>query len=191
MSRTTQSTSRRDFLKDTGRVALGAPRWAGLPERFTPPKTTRSAWPCSAAAGAAAGRCATRCRSTAGPVKLYAMADLVEGRWPPPTRRSPRNSATRSTCRQDRKFVGFDAYRKAIDLLRPGDIAMCTTRAYIRPVHVEYAVAEGHQRLHGEAVRVRSGRPAPAAPRRAKRPRRRTSRSLPGCSAATRRRGRP
>jgi hypothetical protein len=31
----------------------------------------------------------------------------------------------------------------AIDLLRPGDVAMCTTRAYIRPLHVEYAVSKG------------------------------------------------
>ena len=43
----------------------------------------------------------------------------------------------------DRKFLGFDAYRKAIDILRPGDVAMCTTRAYIRPLHVEYAVKKG------------------------------------------------
>ena len=40
-------------------------------------------------------------------------------------------------------FVGFDAYKKAVDVLRPGDIAMCTTRAYIRPIHVEYAVSKG------------------------------------------------
>ncbi|MEM9660153.1 MAG: gfo/Idh/MocA family oxidoreductase, partial [Planctomycetota bacterium] len=43
----------------------------------------------------------------------------------------------------DRRFIGFDAYRHAIDLLRPGDVAMCTTRSYIRPVHVEYAVSKG------------------------------------------------
>ena len=29
------------------------------------------------------------------------------------------------------------------DTLRPGDVALCTTRAYIRPVHVEYAVGKG------------------------------------------------
>ena len=42
-----------------------------------------------------------------------------------------------------RQFLGFDSHKKAIDLLRPGDIAMCTTRSYIRPVHVEYAVSKG------------------------------------------------
>ncbi len=44
---------------------------------------------------------------------------------------------------EDRKFRGFDAYKRAIDILRPGDVAICTTRSYIRPVHVEYAVSKG------------------------------------------------
>jgi predicted dehydrogenase len=43
----------------------------------------------------------------------------------------------------DRKFIGFEAYKQAVDILRPGDIALCTTRAYIRPLHVEYAVSKG------------------------------------------------
>jgi hypothetical protein len=45
--------------------------------------------------------------------------------------------------RAERKFIGFDAHKKAIDILRPGDIAMCTTRSYIRPLHVEYAIHKG------------------------------------------------
>jgi predicted dehydrogenase len=44
---------------------------------------------------------------------------------------------------EDRKFLGFKAYRQAIDILRPGDVAMCTTRSYIRPLHVEYAISKG------------------------------------------------
>jgi predicted dehydrogenase len=44
---------------------------------------------------------------------------------------------------KDRRFLGFESYKQAIDVLRPGDVAMCTTRAYIRPVHVEYAVKKG------------------------------------------------
>ena len=43
----------------------------------------------------------------------------------------------------DRQFVGFDAYRKAIDCLRPGDVAMLTTHAAFRPTHLEYAVEKG------------------------------------------------
>ena len=43
----------------------------------------------------------------------------------------------------DRRFVGFDAYRKAIDCLRPGDVAMLTGYAGFRPVQLEYAVEKG------------------------------------------------
>ena len=89
----------------------------------------------------------------------------------------------------DRKFLGFDAYRKAIDLLRPGDVAMCTTRAYIRPVHVEYAVQKGIN-----VFMEKPFSPDPGGLHRllcaAKRPRRRASRSSPGCNAVTRRRAR-
>ena len=90
----------------------------------------------------------------------------------------------------DRKFVGFDAYRKAIDSLKPGDIAMCTTRAYIRPMHVEYAVQKG--------INVFMEKPFASDPgtlhrllRAAKRRRRRTSRSPRDCSAGIRPLARP
>ena len=81
--------------------------------------------------------------SNQGPIKLHVMADLnlnqieskltvLKEQYPDHVDVSP-----------DRKFLGFEAYKHAIDLLKPGDIAMCTTRAYIRPVHVEYAVSKG------------------------------------------------
>ena len=43
----------------------------------------------------------------------------------------------------DRQFTGFDAYRKAIDCLRPGDVALLTTHSAFRPIHLEYAVEKG------------------------------------------------
>ena len=33
----------------------------------------------------------------------------------------------------ERRFAGFDAWRKAIDCLRPGDVAMLTGYAGFRP----------------------------------------------------------
>ena len=51
--------------------------------------------------------------------------------------------ARKSTCPPDRQFLGFDAYRKAIDCLRPGDVALLTTHAGFRPTHLEYAVEKG------------------------------------------------
>src|SRR4029079_1372509 len=40
----------------------------------------------------------------------------------------------------DRKFVGFDAYRKAMDCLKPGDVAIFTTPLAFRWVHFAYAI---------------------------------------------------
>ena len=78
-----------------------------------------------------------------GPIKLYAMADLLEGKLSRSYGLLKEQFGDKIDVSADRKFSGFDAYRKAIDVLRPGDVAMCTTRAYIRPVHVEYAVKKG------------------------------------------------
>jgi predicted dehydrogenase len=78
-----------------------------------------------------------------GPIQLYAMADLQPSRMAASLGSLQEKFSDQVKVSGDRKFIGFDAYRKAIDCLRRGDIALCTTRAYIRPVHVEYAVSRG------------------------------------------------
>ncbi len=91
-------------------------------------------------AGAVANALNTR---EQGPIKLYAMADLHERNMERTLAALTEKYPEQVEVSGDRKFLGFDAYKHAIDILRPGDVAMCTTRAYIRPVHVEYAVQRG------------------------------------------------
>ena len=43
----------------------------------------------------------------------------------------------------DRKFVGFDAYKQAMDCLKPGDIAIFATPLAFRWVHFTYAIEKG------------------------------------------------
>jgi predicted dehydrogenase len=43
----------------------------------------------------------------------------------------------------ERRFLGFDAYRKAIDCLRPGDVMIQATHSAFRPTHLTYAVGKG------------------------------------------------
>jgi predicted dehydrogenase len=43
----------------------------------------------------------------------------------------------------DRKFVGFDAFKKAVDCLRPGDIAIFATPPAFRAPHFAYAIEKG------------------------------------------------
>jgi predicted dehydrogenase len=78
-----------------------------------------------------------------GPVKLYATADLIEEKMERSLKALRKRFPDKIDVTEDRKFRGFDAYRRAIDILRPGDVAMCTTRSYIRPLHVEYAIRKG------------------------------------------------
>jgi predicted dehydrogenase len=77
------------------------------------------------------------------PVKLYAMADIFAERLQSKQEILGSRFDARIDVPPERQFVGFDAYRHAIDCLRPGDVAMLTAYAYSRPTHLEYAVEKG------------------------------------------------
>ena len=85
------------------------------------------------AAGSAAG----------GPIKLVAMADLRPERIEQSYKSLRAELGDRIDVPQERRFLGFDAYRQAIDCLRPGDVAMLTTHCAFRAPHLEYAVEKG------------------------------------------------
>jgi len=93
--------------------------------------------------GRGTGAVADAMDSPYGPVKLYAMADLFERRLAASYGILSKKFGDRVDVPADRKFVGFDAYRKAIDILHPGDVAMLTGYAGWRPQQLEYAVQKG------------------------------------------------
>ncbi|MCX6898805.1 MAG: gfo/Idh/MocA family oxidoreductase [Verrucomicrobia bacterium] len=93
--------------------------------------------------GRGSGAVVDASQSPYGPVKLYAMADLFEKRLAASHKVLSQKLGGQVDVPADRKFIGFDAYKKAIDLLRPGDVAMLTGYAGWRPVQLEYAVAKG------------------------------------------------
>ena len=53
------------------------------------------------------------------------------------------SSADQVDVPQDRKFIGFDAYKKAMDCLKPGDVAIFATPLAFRWVHFAYAIEKG------------------------------------------------
>jgi predicted dehydrogenase len=145
MTPSTDSTSsRRQFLQKGGTLAAGAAVLGSIAPRAyaAEDNTIRLALiGCGARGNGAIGDALSVPDS--GPVKLHAMADLVESRMDASHKILSRKFGDKIAVSKDRMFDGFDGYRKAIDTLRPGDVAMCTTRAYVRPVHVEYAVEKG------------------------------------------------
>ncbi len=78
-----------------------------------------------------------------GPIKLVAMADLRQDQIERAHKALSRELGDRVDVPPERRFLGFDAYRHAIDCLRPGDVAMLTTHAAFRAPHLEYAVEKG------------------------------------------------
>jgi predicted dehydrogenase len=138
------SVTRRQFLQRSSSVAAGAAVMAGAVPAVhaAEDNTIRLALlGCGSRGNGAVGNALKV--TNQGPIRLYALADVHDGAVENSFKSLSRQFEDKVDAPPERRFVGFDAYKNAIDLLRPGDIAMCTTRSYIRPLHVEYAVAKG------------------------------------------------
>ena len=147
-----EGSSRREFLKHTGRIAAAATIVSAAAPyvHAAEDNTIRVALVgCGGrGTGAAAdaligqeradpvgrpGRCDSRIRSRAAISKL-------SGRF-----------GKQVDVPEDRRFVGFDGYQKAMDCLQPGDVVILGTPPVFRWVHFKYAMDKGPQRVHGEA----------------------------------------
>ncbi len=136
-------TSRRVFLKSTGRLAAAtALTGVALPHvHAAEDNTIRLA--IIGCGGRGTGAVANALDAPGGPVKLVAMADLFPDKLNSSHKNLSEKYGAKVDVPRDRQFLGFDAYRKAIDCLRPGDVVLCTTHAAFRAMHVEYAVEKG------------------------------------------------
>ncbi len=85
---------------------------------------------------------ASQCLGThKGPVKLVAMADAFEDRLKGSLRELKTKHPELVDVKEDRQFVGWDAYQKAID--SGPDMVIIATPPGFRPQHFEYAVKQG------------------------------------------------
>jgi predicted dehydrogenase len=146
MKRTNQSSSqssRREFLKWSGMLTAGsALAGVAIPRvHAAEDNTIRLALVGSGHRGS--GAVANAMSVPNEHVKLVAMADLFDQRLSAAHKALSREFGDRIDVPQDRRFLGFDAYRKAIDCLRPGDVALLTTWSGFRATHLEYAVEKG------------------------------------------------
>lgn len=78
--------------------------------------------------------------SKLGPIKLVAMADAYADRLQSSYSNLSQAAGKQMDVPQDRRFVGFDAYHKAMDCLKPGDVAIFTTPPAFRWVHFQHAI---------------------------------------------------
>ncbi|MFW6170678.1 MAG: Gfo/Idh/MocA family protein [Planctomycetota bacterium] len=138
-----RKSSRRDFLKrSSAAVAASATATMAVPRvHAAEDNTIRLAL--IGCGGRGCGAVGNAMNSVNGPVKLVAMADIVEGRLTTALKGLNNKFSDRVDVPKERQFIGFDAYKKAIDCLGPNDVALLTNFAYFRPTQLEYAVKKG------------------------------------------------
>ena len=180
MSRTTKSAgTRREFLKNTGRVAavsaLGGLGRAARPRRRAEHPPARPGDRLRRPRHRAAAD-AMSAKGGPGNSQLVAIADAFQDRLKGSYGHIKRQFADKVDVPQERQFVGFDAYQKAMDCLKPGDIAIFATPLAFRWVNFAYAIQKGlHVFMEKPGSRPTARRPARSSSS-PKRPPRRTSR---------------
>ncbi len=131
--------NRRQFLSTTSTLAAAtALAGVAIPHVFAAEDNTiRLAL--IGCGGRGGGAVANALATKSGPVKLVAMADIFQERIDEHYENLSKNKE-QVDVPKDRQFVGFDAYKKAMDCLRPGDVAIMTTPPAFRWVHFAYAI---------------------------------------------------
>ncbi len=146
--------TRRDFVKQTGLTASGlilAP-WAA--NAFSGQSLVNDTLKVALIGCGGRGTGAiTQALSTKENIKLVAMADVFRDRLDDCYGNLMKSRAKDASAKaipvsqkvdvpEDRKFVGFDGYKKAMEL---ADVVILTTPPGFRPMHFEEAVAQGKQ----------------------------------------------
>jgi predicted dehydrogenase len=96
--------------------------------------------------GRGTGAVADALTAASYPTKLVAMADVFQHRLDESygaLEQQYQSSPHLIQAPEDKRFVGFDAYKKAMDCLRPGDIAIMATPLAFRGLHFQYAIDRG------------------------------------------------
>jgi predicted dehydrogenase len=138
-------TSRREFLKHSGGALAGAALAGSLARSVHAAEDNTINIALIGCGGRGTGA-AAQALSTAGPVKLVAMADVFDYRLEGSLKRLSgqfKDNKDKVDVPKERQFLGMDAYRKAIEAVGPGGVVLLTTPPGFRPIHLEHAVAEG------------------------------------------------
>ena len=145
MSQTPRTAvSRRQWLKSTGRIAAATALAASPSRTSMPPKSNTIQVALIGCGGRGTGAAGDALSVKNGPIKLVAMADVFQtasSTAASPT--SKKQFGDRVDVPQDRRFIGFDAYQKAMDCLKPGDVAILATPPAFRWAHFAYAIQKG------------------------------------------------
>ncbi|MCP4612185.1 MAG: Gfo/Idh/MocA family oxidoreductase [Planctomycetes bacterium] len=140
---TNKTTSRRDFLKGTGRIVTASAVMASIAPRMYAGQSNTIKVALIGCGGRGTGAADNALSVKRGPMQLVAMGDVFENRLKSSYENLNKMHARKMDVPRDRRFIGFDAYKKAMDCLSPGDVAIFATPPAFRWVHFKYAIKKG------------------------------------------------
>ncbi len=140
---TKKNTSRREFLKTTGRIAATSALAAGIAPKVYAAGNDTIKVALIGCGGRGTGAASNALSVKNGPIKLVAMADVFGNRVARSYKSLNNQHADQVDVPRGRQFVGFDGYKKAMDCLDKGDVAIFATPPAFRWVNFKYAIEKG------------------------------------------------
>lgn len=145
MSQTPEKSSfpsRRQFLQNTGTI-IGASALAGVSLPHVHAQGSDQVQVALVGCGGRGTGAAANALATSGPPKLVAMADVFKDKLDNSYNGLKKKFNDQVEVPDDRKFIGFDGYKNAIDTLKKGDVVILTTPLAFRWVHYKHAIEKG------------------------------------------------
>ncbi|MDP6720927.1 MAG: gfo/Idh/MocA family oxidoreductase, partial [Pirellulaceae bacterium] len=136
-------TTRREFLKETSRVAAASTLVAAATQHVHAAESNTVQVALVGCGGRGTGAVANALAVKNGPIKLVAMADVFQDRLSSSFENAAKKFPSQVDVPAERQFVSFDGYKSAMDCLRPGDVVILATPPAFRWVHFTYAIEKG------------------------------------------------
>lgn len=139
--------SRRHFLRQSGQLAA-ASALAGITLPYVhgqenPSKNDQLQVALIGCGGRGTGAASNALSVSGPPVKLVATADVDRKKMNGSLAGLTKRHKELVDVPEDRQFIGFDGFKKAIDCLRPQDVAILTTPCAFRWVQFAYCIEKG------------------------------------------------
>jgi predicted dehydrogenase len=135
--------SRRQFIKNTGKITLTTALTAGLAPNVYPFENNTIKLALIGCGGRGSGAVSNALSVQNGPIELVAMADVFQERLDSSYKNLMNIYPHKIKVPTEQKFIGFDAYKHAMDCLKPGDVVILATPPAFRWVHFKYAIEKG------------------------------------------------
>jgi predicted dehydrogenase len=141
---TNVNSTRRRFLQTTTTAVAAASTLASIPKVHAAGDGTIQI-ALIGCGGRGTGAATNALKVDNGPIKLVAMADVFPDKLSASHHALTREfaDAGKMDVPEDRRFIGFDAYYKAMDCLKPGDIVAMATPVAFRVPMFRYAISKG------------------------------------------------